>query len=161
MTQFDQLDAYLQKNLDASISELSKLVAQPSVAAQNRGLEETARLVAEMLTRRGFKTKILPTGGAPVVVAELMEYNEKTLLFYNHYTAGDTFKSFDYDNPSFLPGSLVILGGSRRPDLSPLSATQFIQSHIPQTNWLKVYEVTGRKRIWRKENLVIYRILGE
>ena len=86
---------------------------------------------------------------------------KETLLFYNHYAAGDTFKSFEYDKPSFLPGSLVILGGSRRPDLSPLSATQFIQSHIPQSNWLKVYEVTGRQNIWRKENLVIYRILGE
>ena len=86
---------------------------------------------------------------------------KETLLFYNHYTASDTFKSFDYDNPSFLPGSLVILGGARRPELSPLYATQFIGSSVPQTNWLKVYEVTGRKRIWRKENLVIYRILGE
>jgi hypothetical protein len=86
---------------------------------------------------------------------------KETLLFYNHYRNSDTFKSFDHDKPTFLPGSLVILGGTRRPDLSPLYATQFMRPPIPQTTWLKVYEAKGRQNIWRKENLVIYRIPGE
>jgi 4-amino-4-deoxy-L-arabinose transferase-like glycosyltransferase len=86
---------------------------------------------------------------------------KETLLFYNHYTNSDKFKSFDYNNPTFLTGSLVILGGARRPDLSPSYATQFIRPPIPQTNWLKVCEVKGRKTIWRKDNLVVYKILGE
>jgi acetylornithine deacetylase/succinyl-diaminopimelate desuccinylase-like protein len=103
VTQFDQLDAYLQENLDASIAELSKLAAQPSVAAQNRGLEETAHLVAEMLTRRGFHTQILPTGGAPVVVAELGGYSEKTLLFYNHYDVQPAEPLELWDSPPFEP----------------------------------------------------------
>ena len=46
------LDAYLEKHLDESIAELSHLVSQPSVSAQNWGLKECAVLVAEMLRKR-------------------------------------------------------------------------------------------------------------
>lgn len=86
---------------------------------------------------------------------------KETLLFYSRYAETDRFKSFDDDNPAFLPGSLVILGGARRPDLSPYYATQFTGSQRPQANWLKVYEIKGKERVWRKENLVVYKILQE
>ncbi|OQY92759.1 MAG: hypothetical protein B6D39_04130, partial [Anaerolineae bacterium UTCFX2] len=66
MNDFSKMDAYLEANLDASLAELSRLVAQPSVGAQNWGLEECARLVAEMLQQRGFAVEIIPTAGAPV-----------------------------------------------------------------------------------------------
>ena len=54
MTDFAKLDEYLEDHLDESIAELSRLVAQPSVGAQNWGMEECAELVAEMLRQRGF-----------------------------------------------------------------------------------------------------------
>ncbi len=38
-----------------------------------------------MLSRRGFIVEILPTGGAPVVVADRKGQSDQTLLFYNHY----------------------------------------------------------------------------
>jgi acetylornithine deacetylase/succinyl-diaminopimelate desuccinylase-like protein len=83
---YTQIDTYLNDHLGDSIAELSELAAQPSVAAQNWGLEKTAQMVAEMLEVRGFNAEILPTGGAPVVVAGKLGRNqEKTLLFYNHY----------------------------------------------------------------------------
>ena len=34
MSEFQNIDSYLEKNLDRSIVELSKLVAQPSISAQ-------------------------------------------------------------------------------------------------------------------------------
>ena len=42
-------DAWLDQHLDSSLAELSRLVAQPSVGAQNWGIPECAALVADML----------------------------------------------------------------------------------------------------------------
>jgi hypothetical protein len=52
MTDYARVDRYLEANLNQSIEELSRLCAQPSVAAQNWGLREAAQMVAEMLLRR-------------------------------------------------------------------------------------------------------------
>ena len=85
MTDFTQVDRHLEQHLDESLAELTRLVAQPSVAAQNRGMEPCAEMVAAMLRARGFATEILPTGGAPAIVAERAGKSGKTLLIYNHY----------------------------------------------------------------------------
>jgi acetylornithine deacetylase/succinyl-diaminopimelate desuccinylase-like protein len=80
-----RIDAYLDAHLDRSLEELATLVAQPSISAQGVGLEECARLVRRMLVARGFSAEIVPTPGAPVVVAERDGASRRTLLFYNHY----------------------------------------------------------------------------
>lgn len=85
MAGFAKIDRYLEEHLDESIAELSRLCAQPSVAAQNWGMRECAGLAAEMLAKRGFAVQILETGGAPVVFGERKGKSEKTILFYNHY----------------------------------------------------------------------------
>ena len=104
MLNYMQIDSYLDSHLDESIAELSRLVAQPSVAAQNWGMEEAAQLVAEMLQARGFNTQILPTGGPPVVVAERQGRNQsKTLLFYNHYDVQPPEPLDLWDSPPFEP----------------------------------------------------------
>ena len=43
MSEYNKIDSYLEKNLDQSIAELSRLVAQPSVGAQNLGIEGMRR----------------------------------------------------------------------------------------------------------------------
>jgi acetylornithine deacetylase/succinyl-diaminopimelate desuccinylase-like protein len=85
MTDYSQIDAYLDSHLDQSVVELSRLCAQPSVSAQNWGLEDCASLVRDMLLQRGFSVQIMPTGGAPIVFAERAGRSNKTLLIYNHY----------------------------------------------------------------------------
>jgi acetylornithine deacetylase/succinyl-diaminopimelate desuccinylase-like protein len=85
MDTFKRIDTFLEQKLDQSIQELSQLVAQPSVAAQNWGLTECASLVADMLRKRGLAVEIFATEGAPVVFAERKGNSSKTLLFYNHY----------------------------------------------------------------------------
>lgn len=97
------IDDYLEKNLAGSIAELSRLVAQPSVSAQNWGLKECAALVAQMLKVRGFETQIIPTGGAPVVFAQRRGRSDKTLLFYNHYDVQPAEPLELWDNPPFVP----------------------------------------------------------
>ena len=47
MTNYALINKYLENHLEASLAELVKLCAQPSVGAQNWGLAECADLVAE------------------------------------------------------------------------------------------------------------------
>jgi hypothetical protein len=60
------------------------LSAQPSVAAQNWGMQECAALVGEMLARAASPSRSCPRR-APVVYAERQGRSDRTLLFYNHY----------------------------------------------------------------------------
>ncbi len=103
MHNYHPIDQYLETHMDESIAELSRLCAQPSVAAQNWGLSECAALVAEMLQQRGFNVEILPTAGAPVVLGELKGRSEKTLLFYNHYDVQPAEPLELWETPPFEP----------------------------------------------------------
>lgn len=103
MTDLNKVDAYLESHLDESIAELSRLAAQPSVAAQNWGLSECAEMVGEMLSRRGFSVDIMSTGGAPVVYGEHKGKSDKTLLFYNHYDVQPPEPLALWDSPPFEP----------------------------------------------------------
>src|SRR3990172_1232512 len=103
MKDFNKIDAYLESHLDQSIAELSRLAAQPSVAAQNWGLVECAELVARMLEQRGFRVEIHPTDGAPVVFAERKGRVDKTLLFYNRYDVQPAEPLELWESPPFEP----------------------------------------------------------
>jgi acetylornithine deacetylase/succinyl-diaminopimelate desuccinylase-like protein len=103
MTAYQKVDAYLEAHLDESLAELSRLVAQPSVGAQNWGLQECAALVGEMLRKRGFHVEILPTDGAPVVFAERKGKSDKTILFYNHYDVQPPEPLELWETPPFEP----------------------------------------------------------
>lgn len=103
MSGYEKIDSYLEKNLDASLEELSRLVAQPSVGAQNLGMRECASLVAEMLKTRGFDVRIMDTKGAPVVFGERKGKSDKTLLIYNHYDVQPPEPLELWDTPPFEP----------------------------------------------------------
>lgn len=82
---YQKIDQLIEEKRDSSIEELSRLCAQPSVAAQHLGIEECAALVADSLRARDFEVQILPTGGSPVVFGERKGRTDKTLLVYDHY----------------------------------------------------------------------------
>jgi acetylornithine deacetylase/succinyl-diaminopimelate desuccinylase-like protein len=103
MIDFTAHDRFLEARLDQSLDELARLVAQPSIAAQGVGMEACARLVAEMLEGRGFQVEILPTGGAPAVVAERPGRSERTLLVYNHYDVQPAEPLELWTSPPFAP----------------------------------------------------------
>lgn len=71
------------------ISDLQKLIRQPSVSAKNLGLEECAKLVARIMKQSGIKSEILYIGKniPPAVYGEVRSKKkpDKTILFYNHY----------------------------------------------------------------------------
>src|SRR5512141_2693915 len=103
MPDYEKIDSYLEKNLDRSIAELSKLVAQPSVGAQNLGMKECASLVSDMLERRGFDVRVMDTQGAPVVFGERKGKSDRTLLIYNHYDVQPPEPLELWESPPFEP----------------------------------------------------------
>lgn len=82
---FTQVDAYIDSHLESTLDQLARLVAQPSVSAQQAGIDECAQLVAALLQESGFQAEILPTAGNPVVYAEAAGRAETTMLLYLHY----------------------------------------------------------------------------
>lgn len=103
MYDYAKIKKYLESNLDNSLAELAKLCAQPSVAAQNLGMQECADLVGEMLEKREFSVEIMPTDGAPVVYAQRKGKSDKTLLFYNHYDVQPPEPLEEWVTPPFEP----------------------------------------------------------
>lgn len=97
------VDRYIEDNLETSIDELSQLLSQPSVAAQNLGIAECAGIVAARLKARGFDVQILPTGGSPVVFGERKGRGNKTLIAYNHYDVQPPEPLDLWDTPPFEP----------------------------------------------------------
>ncbi len=142
MNNYHELDAYLESHLEESIAELSRLCAQPSVAAQNWGLKECAELVRDMLQKRGFNCQIIPTHGAPVVYAERRGKNQKTLLFYNHYDVQPPEPLELWESPPFEPtlrdGKLYARGvsddkGHLTSRLFALDALLSVEGELPCT----------------------------
>ncbi|MDE1818990.1 MAG: M20/M25/M40 family metallo-hydrolase, partial [Thaumarchaeota archaeon] len=80
---------YVDKNFSSLISDLQKLIQQPSVSAKNLGLEECSRLIVQMMKKSGIHAEILYTkkGVPPAIYGEVQSRQnpDKTLLFYNHY----------------------------------------------------------------------------
>jgi acetylornithine deacetylase/succinyl-diaminopimelate desuccinylase-like protein len=103
MTDYTRIDSYLEANLDRSLAELGRLVAQPSISAQKIGLHECAALVGEMLKARGFSVQIYPTAGSPIVFAERKGKSDKTLLIYNHYDVQPPEPLELWETPPFEP----------------------------------------------------------
>jgi len=79
------IDAAIDASLESNLADLARLVAIPSVAAQDRGIGPCAELVRDLLTERGYRAEICPTDGNPVVCGEGDGASDRTLLFYNHY----------------------------------------------------------------------------
>lgn len=80
---FDYIDAHA----DEAVSDLQTFVQQPSISAQNVGLDECARLVREMMHRDGLDAELYDLeGGPPVVFGHMPSPNaRKTMLCYSHY----------------------------------------------------------------------------
>ena len=97
------IDRYIESHLDKSVAELSNLCAQPSVAAQNLGIQACAEKVAEALKARGFAVQIMPTGGSPVVFAERAGKGDATLIVYDHYDVQPPEPLELWDSPPFEP----------------------------------------------------------
>lgn len=83
--QLAAIDRYIDDNLPRYIADLQALCRLPSVAAQARAMEETARATAALLEEYGIAARLLPTRRFPVVHGVVAGESDNRLLCYNHY----------------------------------------------------------------------------
>lgn len=80
---------YLQKTKSKRQKELFDLLKFPSISAKSenkKDIKNCAQWLKEHLKTIGFKSKIYPTKGNPVVYGEYMaDKNAPTVLYYGHY----------------------------------------------------------------------------
>ncbi|CAN5722371.1 M20/M25/M40 family metallo-hydrolase [soil metagenome] len=91
--------AWIDQHAVESISELQRLLRQPSVAAQDHGMKETAAMVEGMLADIGMQPRQIETAGFPVVYGEQRGASDNVLSFYNHYDVqpADPLDEWDSD----------------------------------------------------------------
>ncbi|OLD21929.1 MAG: hypothetical protein AUI91_03245 [Acidobacteria bacterium 13_1_40CM_3_56_11] len=82
----DAIRAEIEKRHDESVKRLQDWIRQPSIAAENRGMNEGCELTMRMLRDAGFQqaTKV-PTDGQPGIFATLDAGAPRTLGLYYMY----------------------------------------------------------------------------
>ena len=101
----EMIHGYLEAITDVHLEELIKIASQPSVSAQNVGVEECCAMLVEMFTNIGMKAQILESPTKPAVFAELKSKQENvpTILFYGHYDVQPAEPLELWNTPPFRP----------------------------------------------------------
>ncbi len=82
----DSVYAYIDAHLPEHVEQLRRWVRQPSVSAQNHGIQEMAALVRDDLRKLGFKeAELVPTSGHPGVWGFYDAGAPRTLAVYMMY----------------------------------------------------------------------------
>src|SRR5690606_12304081 len=99
----DAVRQYLEAKRDEHLNLLRELVRQPSISAQNIGMEACARLVQQMMTEFGIAAEVKPTPGHPVIVGHVQGDCPFTVLFYGHYYVQPPEPLEAWHSPPFEP----------------------------------------------------------
>lgn len=100
----ERMYSTVDQTAERALRLLEALATQPSISAQNLGLEEMAQLCLKSMQEYGIDAKVLPTdGGPPVVYGEVKGAGDKTLLLYAHYDVQPVDPLDLWDSPPFEP----------------------------------------------------------
>lgn len=78
--------AAIDAQRDETLADLLRLIAQPSISAQDIGVRECAALEMELLRKAGLEPRLLETSSHLMVYAEWLDaLGKPTILFYGHY----------------------------------------------------------------------------
>ncbi len=99
------LHGYIDSMADVHKQELIRVASQPSVSAQNWGVEECSSLLISMFRDMGMEARLLDSPTKPAVFAELHSDKEDapTVLFYGHYDVQPPEPLEAWDTPPFIP----------------------------------------------------------
>ncbi|MGH7502821.1 MAG: M20/M25/M40 family metallo-hydrolase [Longimicrobiales bacterium] len=76
---------HVESNGAAIVAELRELLSIPNVSADSANLRRNASALVAMMQKRGIVTRLLETGGPPLVYGEIGDASLPTILFYCHY----------------------------------------------------------------------------
>ncbi len=102
MLGYQKVLAHLRRNKREHLKLLQRLVAQPSISAQNEGVRECAELLVNIMEGLGIPAQTYETEGHPVVYGEIGE-GDFTVLFYGHYDVQPPEPLEAWDSPPFKP----------------------------------------------------------
>jgi len=145
--------AQIEKNHSQAVERLQTWIRQPSIAAENRGMNEGCELMMQMLREAGFQSvNKVPTEGQPGVFATLDAGAPKTFGLYFMYDvkqvdpsewSSPPFEARLVDKPGF--GKCVVGRGAvnqKGPEASFLAALHAIKDsgRKPPVNFVFVAE---------------------
>ena len=127
---------YIDSHFDDHIAEIQRYLQQPSVSAQNLGMQECAEMTAEYLRALGADARLVPLeGGHPVVYGTLRSNSsDKTLLIYNMYDVQPPEPLQGWDSPpweaAIVDGKIIARGAfnSKGPLMAFVNAVQSIKA---------------------------------
>jgi acetylornithine deacetylase/succinyl-diaminopimelate desuccinylase-like protein len=92
---------YVDANFDEHLAKIQRWLQQPSISAQNVGIQEMAELLRQDLVDMGFaEAELVPTDGHPGVWGYYDAGAEKTLVVYLMYDV-QPVNPEDWDSPPF------------------------------------------------------------
>lgn len=105
--------AYQQANDVAILRELTDLLAIPNLASDSINIRRNARQIMTLLERRGIRSRLLETPGAPpAVYGELRTPGAaRTIVFYAHYD-GQPVDTTQWTTPPWRPTLRDKVGGA-------------------------------------------------
>ncbi|MBO0778459.1 MAG: M20/M25/M40 family metallo-hydrolase, partial [Ktedonobacteraceae bacterium] len=92
---------WIDEHREEAIADLQRFCRQPSVSAQNWGMEETVEMVMGALRDLGAEATLVPTGGYPVAVGRLEGRSERHIAIYDHYDVQPPEPLEDWVSPPF------------------------------------------------------------
>ncbi len=135
--------AQIPKRHDEAVQRLQAWIRQPSIAAENRGMEEGCNLLVRMLTDAGFDRAVrVPTDGQPGVFATLDAGAPRTAALYFMYDVKQVDPS-EWTSPPF-DAAIV-----EKPDLGKVVVGRgAVNQKGPEAAFLAAlhaYKAAGRK----------------
>ncbi len=100
-----QVEDYLKAHEEESLQTLIKVASQPSVSAQDVGVEDCCQLLTDLFASFGVKAQILESPTKPAVFAQIRSKDPKakTVLFYGHYDVQPADPVEKWNTPPFEP----------------------------------------------------------
>lgn len=100
---FDRFDALVRERAATLVAELTDLVRLPTVSAQHRAIDETARAVLERARRAGVDATAERVEGGPPTIVGSTGSGARTLLVYDHYDVQPPEPLDEWETPPFEP----------------------------------------------------------
>lgn len=103
-TDLEAILAACRERQERDLADLCRLIAQPSISAQNVGVRECADLFMKILTEAGLTARLMPTAAHPIIYAEwLGAPGAPTILIYGHYDVQPPDPLNEWLSPPFAP----------------------------------------------------------
>ena len=97
----DRLLDVVMKNEQAELDCLKSLVSIPTCYHKSHDMTPIVTQLTTEFESRGYKVRTFPTAGAPVIVADLAQGLNKTLLVHNHYDVQPEEPLSEWESPPY------------------------------------------------------------